>query len=68
MSQIRTLAPPAATGLRSVPVKLWQTAVQWAVRRRDRLALARLDPHLLQDIGLDTQDAAEECAKPLWRD
>lgn len=36
-------------------------------RRRERAALARLDVHLLRDIGLEPQDAANECAKPLWR-
>jgi uncharacterized protein YjiS (DUF1127 family) len=36
-------------------------------RRRERQRLARLDAHLLRDIGLGTQDAAEECAKPFWR-
>lgn len=38
-----------------------------AARRRDRLTLAKLDPHLLRDIGLDAETASEECAKPLWR-
>lgn len=36
-------------------------------RRRDRLNLSRLDPHLLRDIGLDPDRATQECAKPFWR-
>ncbi|RYI22222.1 MAG: DUF1127 domain-containing protein [Acetobacteraceae bacterium] len=36
-------------------------------RRRDRLRLAHLDPHLLRDIGLDAQAARRECAKPFWQ-
>jgi uncharacterized protein YjiS (DUF1127 family) len=36
-------------------------------RRRDRTLLARLDSHLLRDIGLDAQLAAKEAAKPFWR-
>jgi uncharacterized protein YjiS (DUF1127 family) len=39
-----------------------------AVRRRERLQLAALDPHLLRDIGLDSQTAETECAKPFWKD
>lgn len=38
-----------------------------AVRRRERLQLAALDPHLLRDIGLDSQTAETECSKPFWK-
>jgi uncharacterized protein YjiS (DUF1127 family) len=37
------------------------------VRRRDRQLLARLDAHLLRDIGLSPMQAESECAKPFWR-
>jgi len=40
----------------------------WEDRRRTRAALARLDDHLLQDIGLGADRAAGECTKPFWRD
>jgi uncharacterized protein YjiS (DUF1127 family) len=36
-------------------------------RQRDRILLARLDPHLLRDIGLTDADVRRECAKPFWR-
>jgi uncharacterized protein YjiS (DUF1127 family) len=36
-------------------------------RRRDRAMLARLDAHLLRDIGLDDDSAAKESAKPFWQ-
>lgn len=36
-------------------------------RRRDRALLARLDSHLLRDIGIDPEHAAQESAKPFWR-
>ena len=36
-------------------------------RRRQRLALARLDPHLLDDIGVSAEAARRESAKPPWR-
>jgi uncharacterized protein YjiS (DUF1127 family) len=38
------------------------------VRRHERLLLARLDDHLLRDIGLSPDEAKVECAKPIWRD
>ncbi len=40
----------------------------WGTRRRDRRALAALDPHLLRDIGLTEDQAAREVQKPFWRD
>ncbi|WP_374642336.1 DUF1127 domain-containing protein [Tabrizicola sp.] len=33
---------------------------------RSRKALARLDPHLLRDIGLTREEALAETARPLW--
>ena len=36
-------------------------------RRRDRAMLARLDSHLLRDIGIDPDAAAVEAAKPFWQ-
>lgn len=38
------------------------------LRRRERQQLARLDAHLLRDIGLDAQEAEAECTKPFWKD
>lgn len=39
----------------------------WIERRRQRLALARLDDRLLRDIGIERADANREIAKPFWR-
>jgi uncharacterized protein YjiS (DUF1127 family) len=36
-------------------------------RRRERLHLARLDQHLLRDIGLEADAVRDECAKPFWQ-
>lgn len=50
------------------PVARLLTAVSAVLaRRRDRALLARLDSHLLRDIGVDPETAAQECAKPLWQ-
>lgn len=40
----------------------------WRHRRATRRALARLDAHMLRDIGLSSHSAADEIAKPFWRD
>jgi len=39
----------------------------WEERRVGRRNLGKLDPHLLQDIGLSMQDAETEATKPFWR-
>jgi uncharacterized protein YjiS (DUF1127 family) len=56
--------PPLSRMLVGIALRL----ASWEVRRRTRAALARLDGHLLQDIGLGTDRAATECTKPFWRD
>ncbi len=40
--------------------------VAWVVRRRSRAALARLDDHLLADIGLTRDHAKREASQPFW--
>ena len=39
----------------------------WHMRSRHRLALSRLDAHMLQDIGMHPATRARECAKPFWQ-
>ncbi|HEY4165064.1 MAG TPA: DUF1127 domain-containing protein [Dongiaceae bacterium] len=39
----------------------------WQDRRRQRLALLRLDNRLLRDIGLSLADVEREISKPFWR-
>jgi uncharacterized protein YjiS (DUF1127 family) len=45
----------------------FDTVQLWRARGRQRRALARLDDHLLHDIGCSREEAARECAKPAWR-
>jgi len=40
----------------------------WHERARMRRGLADLDPHLLDDIGLEAWRARAEAAKPFWRE
>lgn len=42
-------------------------ARQWAHRRRSRIALSRLDDHLIRDIGLDRAACRDEAHRPFWR-
>ncbi|MEI4486453.1 DUF1127 domain-containing protein [Frigidibacter sp. MR17.14] len=60
-------AKPRATtkGRNSGLVTVWQA---WTARRRQRAALARLDMHLLKDIGVDARTVSDEVAKPFWID
>lgn len=39
----------------------------WETRRSSRRSLARLDRHMLRDIGLSPDAARTEAAKPFWR-
>jgi uncharacterized protein YjiS (DUF1127 family) len=51
--------------LASLPHPL-AVVVTWNARYRMRRELARLDPHLLRDIGLSDCQARHEAAKPFW--
>lgn len=55
--------PPLSRLLVSVAL----TLADWETRRRGRRALARLDDHLLRDIGLGEGRAAHEAAKAFWQ-
>lgn len=51
-------------------VAVWRTVHAWIGRHRQRRALAelaRLNGHLLRDIGISQEDALREAAKPFWR-
>jgi uncharacterized protein YjiS (DUF1127 family) len=41
---------------------------EWVKRHRSRQSLARLDDHMLRDIGLDRDAAQTECTKAFWQD
>ena len=52
----------------SLTVSLFRAVADAMTRRQDRKVLARLDAHLLRDIGLSPDDARTECAKPFWQE
>ncbi len=52
----------------SLKFRLLRAVTDAMTRRHDRKVLARLDFHLLRDIGLSPDDARTECAKPFWQE
>ena len=50
----------------ALPRHLARKVMFWRDRQRSRAALARLEPHLLHDIGLDPRHAAREAKRPFW--
>ena len=52
---------------RSISVRIVATLREWRRRARDRAQLARLDDHMLRDIGLTRADAEFLSNKPFWR-
>jgi uncharacterized protein YjiS (DUF1127 family) len=60
-------APIYAADQGSALTRLAAMAVQWQARAAQRRALAELEDHLLQDIGVDRATATAEAAKPFWR-
>jgi uncharacterized protein YjiS (DUF1127 family) len=40
----------------------------WLMRRNTRATLARLDGHMLRDVGLDPAMARAECARRFWQE
>jgi uncharacterized protein YjiS (DUF1127 family) len=65
MPQTQIALPLSRRG--NVLARMIDVARVAAVRHRERRQLAALDPHLLRDIGLDSQAAETECAKPFWK-
>jgi uncharacterized protein YjiS (DUF1127 family) len=47
--------------------QFWLWCTQCIGRSRQRAALARLDGRLLDDIGVTSQHASAEAARPFWR-
>jgi uncharacterized protein YjiS (DUF1127 family) len=53
--------------VRLVPLRLAGRVIEWQERARQRAMLARLDDHLLRDLGLTRAEALREYGKPFWR-
>lgn len=48
-------------------IQVFDVVIACIERQQQRRALARLDDHLLADIGRSRADIAAECDKPFWR-
>jgi uncharacterized protein YjiS (DUF1127 family) len=48
-------------------VKFAVLVTKWATRRRTRLALSRLEPWQLRDVGLTPKEADFESRRVFWR-
>lgn len=55
--------PRQAISMRRSPFTAFRAALEV---RHQRSHLAKLDDHLLQDIGLTRDDAEAEAARPIW--
>jgi uncharacterized protein YjiS (DUF1127 family) len=68
----KILSPRAAVAERSyLPAslvsRLWSRFLEMQELRRQRRALARLENHLLDDIGLTRDDVERELARSIWK-
>lgn len=62
------LASRPATPASALVLRFAVVLVKWAERRQTRRALSRLDPHLLDDVGLTPGKAAYESRRRFWQD
>lgn len=67
MPQIKTHSAARLSTQTSYIDRLRVTISAALIRRRERATLARLDTHILRDIGVDPVTAAAEAAKPFWK-
>jgi uncharacterized protein YjiS (DUF1127 family) len=62
---------PSRQSNQSTPANSWVHKIgRWIAQQRQRRALqelAKLDNHLLKDLGLSQDDALREAAKPFWK-
>jgi uncharacterized protein YjiS (DUF1127 family) len=49
-----------------IATRIFDTLLLWQARGRQRRTLAGFNDHMLRDIGRSREEAARECAKPMW--
>ena len=64
---IAALTFAAVERIEAFAVKVKNTVRVWMRRSQDRRALAMMNQHLLDDIGLTPADVARESAKFFWQ-
>ena len=50
-----------------VPSRVFATLLVWQMRTRERARLAEMEAHRLDDMGLTSEQAGREAAKPFWQ-
>ena len=60
-------SPSAQRPVAGFATRLLNLAWQWHFRVASRRQLARLDDHLLRDIGIDRATVESEILKPFWK-
>lgn len=61
-------AEPRLAPLASFALVAAVVVTKWSQNARTRRALAQLDDHLLQDIGVDPRAAHSEARRMFWQD
>jgi uncharacterized protein YjiS (DUF1127 family) len=65
------MSPLVKSGQSVLPRPLYgirKLLLAWQTRQATRNGLARLDAHLLDDVGLSARVRGEECAKRFWQE
>lgn len=63
----RGLVNGAAVAVFGLPERALDLLIVWERRIAARQALAGMEAHLLDDMGIVPEDAARESQKPFWR-
>jgi uncharacterized protein YjiS (DUF1127 family) len=53
--------------LAQVSSQVFGTLLVWQMRARQRVRLAEMESHRLEDMGIMPAEAKREAAKPFWR-
>ena len=67
MPHDKSLSRPGLMNWTGLVARIVSTVQTWAGRSSARAGLAKLDPHMLRDIGVHADEAAHEATKPFWR-
>ena len=64
---IAALALAAVNGVENIATKVSHVPMTWIRRSNERRALAMMNQHMLDDIGLTRHDIDKEVAKYFWQ-